>query len=84
MRASLVTLLLLCAGAQAQEREAYRYTDDSGHVMSAQTPPADGRDAAKVDIAPLGRPKAVTVAARTPPFKTRVTTPRNAASRSVP
>ena len=51
IRASLAALLL-CTGVQAQERKAYRYTDDSGRVMYSQMPPADGREAGKVSIAP--------------------------------
>lgn len=41
--------LLLDINAQAQERKAYRHVDASGKVTYSQTPPADGKDAHKVD-----------------------------------
>jgi hypothetical protein len=49
--AVLVLAGLLCAGANAQERKAYKYVDEKGNVVYSQTPPA-GKDARKLDISP--------------------------------
>jgi hypothetical protein len=51
--AALAALLVaFVTGATAAERKAYRYVDEKGNVVYSQTPPADGRDARKVDITP--------------------------------
>jgi len=36
----------------AQERKAYKVVDKDGNVTYSQTPPVDGKDAKKVNIAP--------------------------------
>lgn len=41
--------------ALSQERKAYRYVDAAGNVTYSQTPPADGKTAKPVDIAPAQR-----------------------------
>lgn len=45
-------LVMSTGGADAAERKAYKYVDEQGNVVYSQTPPADGREAKKVDIAP--------------------------------
>ncbi|HTE16527.1 MAG TPA: DUF4124 domain-containing protein [Burkholderiales bacterium] len=52
-----LTLLALVIGANAfaQERKAYRHVDAAGNVTYSQTPPVDGKDAKRVDIAPAQR-----------------------------
>jgi hypothetical protein len=51
-----LTLILLglsiCTAAVAAERKAYKYVDEKGNVIYSQTPPADGREAKKVDVSP--------------------------------
>ncbi len=52
-----LTLMALMAGghAFAQERKAYKHVDANGKITYSQTPPADGKDAKKVDISPAQR-----------------------------
>jgi hypothetical protein len=38
--------------AGALERKAYKYVDEKGNVTYSQTPPANGKDASKIDISP--------------------------------
>lgn len=45
----------LCGPAVAAERKAYKYVDEKGNVVYSQTPPADGKEAKKVDISPAHR-----------------------------
>jgi len=47
--------LMACGHAMAQERKAYRHVDAAGNVTYSQTPPVDGKDAKKIDIAPAQR-----------------------------
>lgn len=49
---AMALALVVSAGASAQERKAYKYVDEKGNVIYSQTPPPDGREAKKVDIAP--------------------------------
>jgi hypothetical protein len=46
--------LVCVAGADAQERKAYKYVDEKGNVTYSQTPPA-GKDAKQLNIAPAHR-----------------------------
>ena len=47
--------LAAAAGADAQERKAYKYVDEKGNVVYSQTPPPAGKDAKQVNIAPAHR-----------------------------
>src|SRR5688572_19189438 len=44
--------LVLCAGASATERKAYKHVDEKGNVTYSQTPPADAKKVQPVDISP--------------------------------
>lgn len=50
--ATSALLLVMAAGALAQEQKAYRHVDAAGNVTYSQTPPADGKTAKQVNIAP--------------------------------
>jgi hypothetical protein len=51
----LLVVLASAAGADAQERKAYKYVDEKGNVVYSQTPPPAGKDAKQVNIAPAHR-----------------------------
>jgi hypothetical protein len=53
--AVLALLLAIATSAIAQERKAYRHVDAAGNVTYSQNPPADGKEAKKVDITPAQR-----------------------------
>lgn len=53
--AAVAAMLLFCGSAHAQERKAYKHVDKNGNITYSQTPPADGKEAKKVDIAPAHR-----------------------------
>lgn len=44
--------VMLCAGAFAAERKAYKHVDEKGNVTYSQTPPADAGQTKRIDIAP--------------------------------
>ena len=48
----LAVILAFHAGVAAQERKAYKVVDKDGNVTYSQTPPVDGKEAKKVNIAP--------------------------------
>ena len=53
--ALLMLALMASASVTAQERKAYKVVDKDGNVTYSQTPPVDGKEAKKVDIAPAQR-----------------------------
>lgn len=54
--AAVAAALLFCGyAAHAQERKAYKHVDKNGNITYSQTPPAEGKEAKKVDIAPAHR-----------------------------
>ena len=50
-----VNMLVVDTSAFAQERQAYRVVDEKGNVTYSQTPPVQGGDVKKIDIAPAQR-----------------------------
>ena len=55
LAALLMLTLMASMSVTAQERKAYKVVDKDGNVTYSQTPPVDGKEAKKVDIAPAQR-----------------------------
>lgn len=48
----LLMALFASLNGYGQERKAYKHVDKAGNITYSQTPPVDGKEAKKVDIAP--------------------------------
>ena len=73
---SIALGLVLTANVGAAERTAYKHVDEKGNVTYSQTPPADGREARRIDVSPANAGRGGYVPERNSPYPLSAEQPR--------